>query len=978
MKEVVRELLTSQFRPEPKGPRSSATAVPDSTGPLPNPAPAVDCRVDEEPPVPTRQSVLNQTSELLGKSAKKRKSVSFNLQESASVAPALNPSEATPEADCFVTPSHNPSASEPIAPTAPSVPSEPPSQQAASAPSAPSVPICANSWPANYLDEIKRIVSTPSQEMSKPDISFELTREAALKNFLVMKKHKLDMKELIESQSSTPMYYGSEFRQTSVLEPLLVLHPNWTHLKSILENGSDWHLEELDEEKRMSDLLEALEFGNHKGASEQPDLLRKLLLKDVLYGYCFTVPMEKLTSIPGICVAPMNIQAQSSINELGEIVPKERLTHDQSYKWGSETSVNSRTKEEDLQPCLFGHALRRFINKVVAMRLKYPNNRILCSKIDFKAAFRRMHLAWRTALRSCTLLPDDELALIFIRLTFGGKACPSEWGTLSELVCDLTNAIITDEEWDPKSLFCQQSLELPAPEFLDDDIPIAKARELAFDIPVDSKGYADVFIDDLFVANVDLPESNNIKRLERAPLLAIDAVARPLLDSEPIPRHEMAARNKFIAEAGGEELKIVLGWLINFRTLMMHLPQNKFIAWAADFQQMIDSKRADTKKLESCIGRMIHVSQILPEVNHFLSRLRDLRTRAGNRRSIAVREDCLADCRLMIKFIEKSSKGLSMNNLVFRLPNRVYRSDSCPHGLGGYSDQGFAWRLYLPSELLFRASNNLLEHIASIITVWIDILAGRLSPEDCVLSMTDSSTSEGWAHKTNFSMLPEEVDCQVDPVEASSRIAVARKFAELCMDANICHYSQWFPGKENDVSDALSRDNDRSDEELTNILYSHVPEQMPQHFEIVPLPTEIVSWLTSLLSNLPVKTQLQERHTRTKLGRGRDGLSTQDQSESHKTSSSTVLPSPKESKSWEPLPWLCAKGDFQAELMIPWLKRQSAIPSHLYHRPSGRTNVPTPQETMMDSLEGFYRGYSEPLRTKIQRKNNRKLSQQQC
>ena len=76
----------------------------------------------------------------------------------------------------------------------------------------------------------------------------------------------------------------------------------------------------------------------------------------------------------------------------------------------------------------------------------------------------------------------------------------------------------------------------------------------------------------------------------------------------------------------------------------MYLPENKFIAWAADFQQMIDSKRAESKKLESCIGRMVHVSQILPQVNHFRSRLRDLLARAGNRRSIAVRDDCLADC----------------------------------------------------------------------------------------------------------------------------------------------------------------------------------------------------------------------------------------------------------------------------------------------------------------------------------------------
>ena len=134
--------------------------------------------------------------------------------------------------------------------------------------------------------------------------------------------------------------------------------------------------------------------------------------------------------------------------------------------------------------------------------------------------------------------------------------------------------------------------------------------------------------------------------------------------------------------------------------------------------------------------------------------------------------------------------------------------------------------------------------------------------------MTDSSTSKGWAQKTNFSMIPEEVDCQVNRVEASTRISVARTFADLCISADICHFSQLFPGNENDVSDALSRDHDRSDEELTKILHSHVPEQMPQHFEIVPLPQAIASWLTSLLLMLPVKTQLQERRTRTKLGHG--------------------------------------------------------------------------------------------------------------
>ncbi len=109
--------------------------------------------------------------------------------------------------------------------------------------------------------------------------------------------------------------------------------------------------------RKKEDLSEALEFGNHKRASKQAELLQELVTKDVEYGYCFPVPIKKLPLIPGVCVAPMNIQEQNSINKLGEIITKERLTHDQSHKWRSETSINSRTKEDHLLPCIFGHAL---------------------------------------------------------------------------------------------------------------------------------------------------------------------------------------------------------------------------------------------------------------------------------------------------------------------------------------------------------------------------------------------------------------------------------------------------------------------------------------------------------------------------------------------------------------------------------------------------------------------------------------------
>jgi hypothetical protein len=54
-------------------------------------------------------------------------------------------------------------------------------------------------------------------------------------------------------------------------------------------------------------------------------------------------------------------------------------------------------------------------------------------------------------------------------------------------------------------------------------------------------------------------------------------------------------------------------------------------------------------------------------------------------------------------------------------------------------------------------------------------------------------------------------------------------------------YSQWFRGADNNVADALSRDNVRTDNELTKILRSHCPSQLHQHFKIVPLPNKIVS-----------------------------------------------------------------------------------------------------------------------------------------
>ncbi len=162
---------------------------------------------------------------------------------------------------------------------------------------------------------------------------------------VLMHKYKDRLTASLESQQDTTVGYGLEFRNKAALSHLFARHPNWNWMTQILCNGSKWPLEPLAEDRQCADVAEALAFGNHKGASLQSKLLKKLVSKDVHYGYCLPLPPAKATKIPNILIAPMNIQKQNTIDKYSRIVPKDCLTHDQ-IEWSSGTSVNNRVITE--------------------------------------------------------------------------------------------------------------------------------------------------------------------------------------------------------------------------------------------------------------------------------------------------------------------------------------------------------------------------------------------------------------------------------------------------------------------------------------------------------------------------------------------------------------------------------------------------------------------------------------------------------
>ncbi len=293
-------------------------------------------------------------------------------------------------------------------------------------------------------------------------------------------------------------------------------------------------------------------------------------------------------------------------------------------------------------------------------------------------------------------------------------------------------------------LFGRNQHLVPPPRRLDDQIPFGKGRELIVNTNIDSWGMNDIYINDLVSLTVEVKGSDNLIWCNRAPLLMFDTCSRPLDDNEPIPRETMEARNKLESKALLEETKTILGWLINFRRLLIILPDNKFTAWTTAIETMIKDSLTAAKMLKTNIGWLIHLGMAIPFVHHFMSRLQDLHSTAKQWQSVKINGEYLKDLQLMLRFLKMTNNGISLNSIAFRQPTHVYRSDSCPAGLGGYSHKGFAWRWYLPADLKFRALNNLLEHLAAIISPWIDILAGRLKSQDCVLLMTDSTTTEGW------------------------------------------------------------------------------------------------------------------------------------------------------------------------------------------------------------------------------------------
>jgi hypothetical protein len=306
---------------------------------------------------------------------------------------------------------------------------------------------------------------------------FEFSREAAIHNAIVLEQFNYDIAKAINAQSSSQVMFGSEFRSTTDLEPLLSDHPHWTKLKKILLKGATFPLQQISSDQRKMDLIFHKERGNHKSAEKNNSVLSKLIQDDITRGFALPLPIEILKLIPNASLAPLGCQEQETINELGERIPKFRMTHDQTFPGPSLLSVNLRVIQDDLPPCMNSFVLIRSLHYIVNLCYHHPKTKIYISKFDLDAAYHRCHLSGQTATECLTIY--NNILLMALRMTFGGSPCPSLWGIISDTLADICNTLLQCKSWDFTSLFDPISASILPPNSLPENITFHQSKELA-------------------------------------------------------------------------------------------------------------------------------------------------------------------------------------------------------------------------------------------------------------------------------------------------------------------------------------------------------------------------------------------------------------------------------------------------------------------------------------------------------------------
>jgi hypothetical protein len=220
-----------------------------------------------------------------------------------------------------------------------------------------------------------------------------------------------------------------------------------------------------------------------------------------------------------------------------------------------------------------------------------------------------------------------------------------------------------------------------------------------------------------------------------------------------------------------------------------------------------------------------------------------------------INKEASEDLVLWQGLLDKAHNGNSMNLIVARQPNRLVWSDSCPFRIGGFqlhSSKGWQIQIQIPKNSILYDSdcvNNLLKFIGMAVNVWLEYQDAKAYSHLCILGLGDNTSA-------NSAWLDTKLTAH------ATHLLVARHVANIALGADCCLASQHIQGKLNFVADLLSFSGSRTraggkrhpivvddppDDILTQCFHLYFPDQIPANFAICPLPSQVLSWISSIL-----------------------------------------------------------------------------------------------------------------------------------
>ena len=798
----------------------------------------------------------------------------------------------------------------------------------------------------DFMRLVKEISKSRVPIPKKSEFIFSYTKEAAIHNSQVLAKYNFDLEKALKAQGFSEVSAGSELRPVEQLAALCHHHPNRKSILEVASKGVDYKAPDLPEKERLEILKSRLEKGNQKSAltEEAIPTVIKLMKKDVDHAYSIIVTPDCLEKLKGCEIYAMGLQHQMTIDEHGNSIPKKRLTHNLSEDKKSGVSINQRVKKEDLPPTIYGHAILRVLHLIHHIRFNFPDDPILLKKVDIEAAYRRLHTIASVAAKCCAqyylpeldedgrhvLLEKNKIATILTRLPFGGAPAPGGFSHISEFTFDLTDTLLKCNQWNPTIDPPPLAELVPEPERLNESTPIEKALEVDVEFPSVVTGGCDGYLDDSITVTKDGEEDKEqVERAKFADLQALHLTFRPNEgDNEPVPRPPAASVRKLKAEGTLRETIVFLGWFIDTRKFIICLPNEKATAWIKSIVELINKDEANYGELATLVGRLNHVAFIIPSARHFLNRIRLAQDEADKTKITPITQEVKKDLRLWIDFISNAKQGISINRIVFRTPTSIVLTDASELGIGGYCLQSnILWRYMFTAEEARAFSLNMKEYIGAAIGAWLALEEDK-SAYPCILSLSDSTSTVSWLHKSNFN--PNSSPCHNE---------LARLHAREMMLANACDYSQHINGCENHVPDCLSRDFHLSDLKLLSLLKSTCSHLLPENPQIITLPSQITSKIAMLAQLSPNQRELNCRPTPSTIAAGVDGWS------SAKTEGSLLTPIWKTSPpSIGPVSYVPSWTQFGKENSHPKIPLRETLrsrPSTMWLRPSSQVEGKT-------------------------------------